>query len=635
MTTTVTMLQTRRGEDGNSWLVGQSYSASDAFAAMLITANYATGTLPTDQDLVPIFGQTNSAGQVTSLVSGDGSVLIPVVGGLSTEVTAAAASANVTKLQAALTAGGLVQVLAPGTYYQNAALVIGSNTRLVLSPGVTFKQLDESDDNLLVTDAYAQAWTAVTLSWSSGTEVTVTWTAHGMSEGDYVWLDNSSTASAEQSKFKGVFGVATAADANTLTVHVDRLPSTAPTGSWQAKRATVNAHVSGGIWDYNNAGNADSANQQKHAFMVAGTANSSVYGVKIANCLKYGVLTCASRGLRITDVTVTYTSSAASTSDSIKVYGPDYGTVVDGVYGAPHDDCVSVQTKEPAAFLGYMPAFGDCIGTTLRNINSTSATGTVSGAVIYCSTNEYMGGITVDGVHGRYAAQAVRVQPGDNFAAAQLASATIRGVDANSTVTVRVGGGTGTSDFQIGKLGIEECEHNPRALTDTFIDISSIVNAELIRIAGCQSAVGPLTAPTWPTGAAAVFCAMAGTAELLSLTGCEMNAVAANGRFVQLANASSVRRVNVRDCRLLGNQGVNVMATPGQVPDILFDGNDMNLAYGANIAASANVTAVANTLNGATILARQTAGTATLTHGGNKLNGTAALTSGTVTATAW
>lgn len=79
MTTTVTMLQTRRGEDGNPWLVDQSYSASDAFAAILITANYATGTLPIDRDLVPIMGQTNSAGQVTSLVDADG-ILYPLAG---------------------------------------------------------------------------------------------------------------------------------------------------------------------------------------------------------------------------------------------------------------------------------------------------------------------------------------------------------------------------------------------------------------------------------------------------------------------------------------------------------------------------------------------------------------------------
>lgn len=78
MPTTVTMLQSRRGEDGIPWLAGQSYSASDAFAAFLITYNYATGTLPIDRDLVPIMGQTNSAGQVTSLVLPDG-ITYPLV----------------------------------------------------------------------------------------------------------------------------------------------------------------------------------------------------------------------------------------------------------------------------------------------------------------------------------------------------------------------------------------------------------------------------------------------------------------------------------------------------------------------------------------------------------------------------
>lgn len=40
------MLQTRRGEDGNLWAAGSPYTASDAFAAFLISSNLATGTLP-------------------------------------------------------------------------------------------------------------------------------------------------------------------------------------------------------------------------------------------------------------------------------------------------------------------------------------------------------------------------------------------------------------------------------------------------------------------------------------------------------------------------------------------------------------------------------------------------------------
>jgi len=46
MTVTVTMLQTRRGEDGNPWTAGNSYAASDAFAQFLIASNLATGALP-------------------------------------------------------------------------------------------------------------------------------------------------------------------------------------------------------------------------------------------------------------------------------------------------------------------------------------------------------------------------------------------------------------------------------------------------------------------------------------------------------------------------------------------------------------------------------------------------------------
>lgn len=72
MTTTVTMLQTRQGEGGSLWTVGNSYAASDAFATVLINSNYATGTLPKSRGLVPVNAQTDSNGQITALVDGAG-----------------------------------------------------------------------------------------------------------------------------------------------------------------------------------------------------------------------------------------------------------------------------------------------------------------------------------------------------------------------------------------------------------------------------------------------------------------------------------------------------------------------------------------------------------------------------------
>jgi hypothetical protein len=46
MTVQVTMLQTRLGEDGTLWTTGQSYSATDAFARLLVSSNLATATFP-------------------------------------------------------------------------------------------------------------------------------------------------------------------------------------------------------------------------------------------------------------------------------------------------------------------------------------------------------------------------------------------------------------------------------------------------------------------------------------------------------------------------------------------------------------------------------------------------------------
>ena len=82
MTTTVTMLQTRLGENGSLWTIGNSYAASDAFAAVLISSNLATGTLPKSRGLVPLWGQTDNTGAVASVVDGAGIPTSTTVGSL-------------------------------------------------------------------------------------------------------------------------------------------------------------------------------------------------------------------------------------------------------------------------------------------------------------------------------------------------------------------------------------------------------------------------------------------------------------------------------------------------------------------------------------------------------------------------
>lgn len=75
MSVTVTMRQTRRGEDGALWVAGSSYSATDAFAQFLVTHNLATATLPA----VPQSALTEADKMaVKAAVSGDGKAAAPL-----------------------------------------------------------------------------------------------------------------------------------------------------------------------------------------------------------------------------------------------------------------------------------------------------------------------------------------------------------------------------------------------------------------------------------------------------------------------------------------------------------------------------------------------------------------------------
>lgn len=76
MSVQVTMLQTRRGEDGNLWLAGQQYTATDAFARLLVSSNLATA------DFGEVEQSALSAAQVQAvrLLVSQGAGYEPVIG---------------------------------------------------------------------------------------------------------------------------------------------------------------------------------------------------------------------------------------------------------------------------------------------------------------------------------------------------------------------------------------------------------------------------------------------------------------------------------------------------------------------------------------------------------------------------
>lgn len=142
------------------------------------------------------------------------------VGALSTANTTAAATANVTAIQAALTAGGLVQITTPGKYRFNSSLTMYDRTTLVLGAGVELVAIPTSSATFpgIVNSNYNS--TPITISTITAAtfghfmvRVTVTFgSAHGLVAGNFVEIKGDGA-----DIYNGVWEIDTAPSATTLT----------------------------------------------------------------------------------------------------------------------------------------------------------------------------------------------------------------------------------------------------------------------------------------------------------------------------------------------------------------------------------------------------------------------------------
>jgi hypothetical protein len=300
----------------------------------------------------------------------------------------ASPTTNYTAIQAALNAGGQLSLLTPGTYQINAELQIGDNTDLYLGPNVII-QCAAANMNLISTKAMHIGDASVSLSWSSDTQVTVTWNGHGLVEGDPVVI-----AGANQSYFNGCFLVETRISANQFTYRTARLPATAPTGTIVARKGNTRVWIRGGTWDRNFA-NFGSTELTGAAIRMGYAYDSGTENVRLINTAHFGIDSGALRS-----VTFRHTSMDTNNGDGIKVYGPAFDVHVEGIYGNTGDDAFSFHTKEFAVFINYRWTFGDIIGCTVKNIFANA--GLVSGntAACYISTNELMDQVHYEGIYG-------------------------------------------------------------------------------------------------------------------------------------------------------------------------------------------------------------------------------------------
>lgn len=200
MTTRVTITKAGRSDPyGVALVVGQIATVTDQFALDLVRQGFAT-----DTDNVMGFNPSSfvnhsyspDTAKPNQPISGELAGINSFVNGLSVVNGTDAAAANTSKIQAALTAGGLVQILTPGTYYVDTqqSLVISSKTKLVLGSGVVLTARS-GRVSPLIRNKYAGNLIAAPQLVRASNIVTVSEPGHTKINGDQVFVSLGSTAS--------------------------------------------------------------------------------------------------------------------------------------------------------------------------------------------------------------------------------------------------------------------------------------------------------------------------------------------------------------------------------------------------------------------------------------------------------
>lgn len=533
---------------GTDYPYGHQEIADDSLARTLISAGLvqdeSKGPDPVvGQGLKPYAVTDAKAAALDSLVSGAGipgvvlsSAQVAAVAPVAIDASSQAAEvANTAAIQARLNAKGDCRIDAlGGTVNISAPLVVGDDTTLILTRGTRLRQADGANGTLITNAAMLRAPASVAVSWTAGLTATITWADHGLSRGDAVWLQTT-TPSTTPSAYCGVFQVLSVPGANTMTVRLYRIPSGAPAGTFQARRADRNVGLDlRGIIDYNKTGNPGGNATARISIVLGG-----VYGLNVENagyhvdtykyCICLGAV-AAVRGKNLYGIT--------AASDGLKIYGPAHDVEWDGVYGNFGDDACSIQPQEASAYSQYdYTNGGDAIRVKIKNVRATATTAL---AVLYSSQYQYADDITFDGIGGQAPAH-VKLYAGAGYSNCVVGSVRLRNLDLPDTANTKLVDANASQTFY--KLEIDGVQGSPvtaYSTTDSLVVFGSGSYG--------MTAIRGVTALLTGGGS---FVGYAGTASSTELVIEKSNLRGAStGNVVNFSGTSATPKVTVRDSEI-------------------------------------------------------------------------------------
>jgi len=542
------------------------------------------------------------------LSSTGAAAVVGAAGGVPANVTVdteGSASENVVALQASLDAGGTVSVLRPGTVWINDTVLIGENTTLIMGPQTTLKLVGGANKLMLANKALFRAATTVTVAWTSGSLATVTWAGHGLVLGDAIVMQG-----ATEVNWNRVYRVNSITDADTFTIRLPFVATAAPTGTTTAKRCERNIKVTARM-DFNKTGgNSTGSGYNRIMSMWAFIADSDI-DVTGADGYKY---MASISGFANTEIKAAADPNANSNSDVLKIYGPGRGLSAK-VSGAGPEDILSVQPKEPAAFIAYMPCFGPVDGVTIDKVDAHESDNGSGGFVVYSDDAHLVDNIVIqNGELSSINGHGLKITNGSGFSPA---SAFIRSVRAEN-LRISAQGATNTPFFvesKVRHLVVKSCDLVPHVDTQSIFKTSGSATIDLLEFHDLE-----LNILDWPSTGTRLAFDFGGSLNHVIYRGCSFRGVQARTRLM-LIGANAIKKLTFVDCEFENlDQLCQVAASTTNGIIVTFRGCRVrNCNTGVNPKAPANIylsDSVFDTMTNG-VVRSEGVGTAVNVYGGN------------------